>query len=149
MEDFYRVFRKVMDKYKRFLYGRYGQDKLNRFISYTAIALCALSFIVRSTLISVAVLILFAFSLFRSFSKNFAARRRENQIYEKAAKPVAHFFKYWYIRIKSQKTHRVYTCGKCHSILRVPKTAGGGKLEIICPKCGDSFTRRIGTRENI
>jgi len=142
------MFKNALEKYKRFLYGRYGQDKLNRFISYVAIALCVLSFIVRSSYLSVTVLILFVISLFRSFSKNFAARRRENAMYEKAAKPVKHVFKYWTVRFKSQKTHRVYTCAKCHSILRVPKTAGSGKLEIKCPKCGDSFTRRIGTRDN-
>ena len=127
------------------MYGRYGQDGLNRFISYLAIFLCILSFFVNSSIIYFSVLGLFVLSLFRSLSKNFARRRQENQLYEKAAKPVKRSFKYCVIRIKSRKTHRVFTCGKCHSILRIPKSAGnGGKVEIKCPKCGGAFTRYIG-----
>ena len=138
------MFRKAIEKYRQFLYGRYGQDNLNRFISILALVLCVFSFFIGSIYLYVFILILFALSLFRSFSKNFAKRRRENQIYLNASKPVKRFFRYWRVRLKSQKTHRVYTCEKCHSILRVPKAAGSGKLEIKCPKCGESFTRRIG-----
>ena len=139
------MFRKITEKYGKLLYGRYGQDGLNRFISLLAIAICLLSFLVRSMAITVSVLVLLAISLFRSFSKNFKARKKENEMYEKAAKPVKRLAKYWFIRLKSHKTHRVDTCEKCQSILRVPKAAGGGKIAIKCPKCGDSFVRRIGS----
>jgi len=139
------IFGGLIDRYKHFLYGRYGQDGLNRFISCLAIALCIISFIVRSTYLTVAILILFALSLYRSFSKKFARRRQENQLYEKAAKPVKRYVKYWFIRIKTHKTHRVYTCRKCHSILRVPKSAPRDRIEIKCPKCGDKYLRIKGS----
>ena len=135
------AFRKIADKYKKFLYGRYGHDKLNRFIYFLSIILCILSFVVRSNFLYLSILLLFIISLYRSLSKNFKKRRRENQIYEKAAKPVRRFFKYWFIRIKSHKTHQVFSCEKCHSILRIPKAAGRGKVAITCPKCGVSFVR--------
>ena len=138
------AFRGFLDKYKRFLYGRYGQDGLNRFISFFALALCVLSFIIRSPYISATIFALLIITVFRSFSKNFARRRRENQVYEKAAKPVKRVFKYWFVRLKSRKTHRVYTCRDCHSILRVPKSAPQGKIEIKCPKCGVMSIRRPG-----
>ena len=138
------AFRGALDKYRRFLYGRYGQDGLNRVISFFALALCALSFAVRSPYLSAVIFALLIVSVFRSLSKNFARRRRENQIYEKAAKPVKRFAKYWFVRIKSRKTHRVYTCGDCHSILRVPKSAPKGKIEVKCPKCGVTSIRRPG-----
>jgi len=125
------------------MYGRYGQDGLNLFISALALVLCVVSFIIRSMYISVAILLLFAVSIFRSFSKNFTARRRENRLYEKASAPVRRYVKYWRVRIKSGKTHRVYSCEKCHSILRVPKSAPRGRIEVKCPKCGDTFTRRL------
>ena len=136
------AFRKLADKYRRFLYGRYGHDSLNRFIYFFSIALCILSFFVRSNFFFIAILMLFAITLYRSLSKNFAKRRRENQLFEKAAKPVKRHFKYWYIRFTSKKTHRVFTCVKCKSILRIPKAAGHGKIEIKCPKCGASFISR-------
>ena len=138
------MLRKAMDSYRRFLYGRYGQDGLNRFISVLALVFCVLSFFIRSNIVYICIFALFALSLFRSLSKKHAARRRENQAYEKAARPAKRFFKYWFVRIKSQKTHRVYRCDQCSSILRIPKSAGGGKFEIKCPKCGQTSTRRLG-----
>ena len=137
------LLRGALFKYRQFLYGRYGQDRLNRFISYLALALCAISFIIRTPILSISIFALFGLSLFRSMSKNHNRRRRENQIYETASRPAKRFFKYWFVRIKSRKTHMIYTCGKCRSILRVPKDAPQGRLEIRCPKCGDSFTRRV------
>lgn len=136
-------FRKMADGYRRFLYGRYGQDALNRFISVLALALCLISFFVKSSVLYIIILILFALSMFRSLSKSFAKRRIENQMYEMAAKPVKRYFRFWSVRLKSGKTHRVFTCASCGSILRIPKDAARGKIEIKCPKCGASFTKRI------
>lgn len=139
-------FKKVSLKLKQFMYGRYGTDSLNRFISVLALALCFLSFIIRIAPLPYIVLGLLAISLFRSLSKNHVRRRRENSLYENAAKPVRRISKYWITRIKLSKTHKVYSCEKCHGILRVPKNAGRGgklKIEIKCPKCGTAFIRRI------
>jgi predicted RNA-binding Zn-ribbon protein involved in translation (DUF1610 family) len=139
------LFQKFIDGYKRFLYGRYGHDGLNRFISVFALALCVVSFFARSMYLYVFILITLGITFFRSMSKNFAARRRENQAFEKAAKPVKRYFKYWFIRIKSSKTHIVFTCDKCGSILRVPISAAGKKIEVKCPKCGDTSIKRIAS----
>ena len=139
---FINSFRGALGKFRQFFYGRYGQDGLNRFISCLALILCAISFIVRSPYITLAILALLAISIMRSLSKNHVRRRRENQVYEKIARPAKRFFKYWFIRIKCRKTHRVYSCGSCHSILRIPKSAPRGTIEIKCTKCGGIFTRR-------
>jgi DNA-directed RNA polymerase subunit RPC12/RpoP len=120
-----------------------------------------MSFIVKSLIITLFIVFLFLLTIFRSHSKNFARRRRENQLYEQAAKPVKRFFKYWFTRIKSHKTHRIYVCTKCGGFLRVPKSAWaynpseggqrGGRvkrLEIKCPKCGASFSQRLSGEKN-
>lgn len=130
-------------KYQRFMYGRYGNDNLNRFISFFALFLCAISLFVKSSVLPFAILALLAFSFYRSFSKKHEQRRRENQAYLRASKPVKNYFKYWVVRIKSRKSHYVYTCAKCKGILRVPKSASPGKIEVKCPKCGASFARHI------
>jgi len=135
--------RNFINKFQKFMYGRYGQDSLNRFLSFVSLALCVLSFFIHSVVIVVAILTVFVLIFFRTFSKNFTRRRRENQIYTQAAKPVMRFFKYWFTRIKLHKTHFVYSCAECGSILRVPRSAGYGKIEIKCPKCHASFTKRI------
>ena len=138
------MFRNLNGKFQRFMYGRYGQDALNRFLSFASLALCALSFFIHSLVIVLAMLAIFALIFFRSFSKNFARRRRENQLYEQAAKPVKHFFRYWFTRVKLHKTHWVYSCAECGRILRVPKSAGHGKIEVKCPKCHAAFIKRLG-----
>ena len=137
-------------KYRQFMYGRYGTDRLNRFISYVALVLCMASFILRSPFISLAIFCLFGLSLFRSMSKNIARRRRECLVYENASRPAKRFFKYWFTRLRTLKTHRIYTCGACSSILRVPRSAPRGMIEIKCPRCGWAFTRRLtgGKKKN-
>jgi len=123
--NFGMFLRKILSTYSRFFYGRYGHDGLNRFISCLALVLCVISFIIPVPFIHIAIFILFAISFLRSLSKNFLKRSSENKIYEKAAKPVKRTIKYWYIRIKNRKTHIIYSCVNCHSILRVPKGAPG------------------------
>ena len=135
------IFKGAQEKFRRFLTGRYGQDGLTRFITGFALLLCVVSFFVRSPFITVAIFALLIITILRTLSKNFTRRRRENQIFEQAVKPVKRYLKYWFIRIKSRKTHFIYSCKECHSILRLPKTAPGGKLKIKCPKCGATFTR--------
>jgi len=152
-------FRRLTENYRRFLYGRYGHDNLNRFISFAALALCVFSFIFRSSVFPISVLAMLLITIYRSLSKNVARRRRENEFYLRASKPVKHFFKYWLARVKMRKTHSVFTCEKCNSILRVPRSAGAAsstyrdkraaanhpaaRLEIICPKCNARFKRRV------
>lgn len=136
------IFKGARERLGKFFYGRYGQDNLNRFVAGLALVLCVISFFVRSPFITVVIFALFIISILRSVSKNFARRRREDQIYEKAVRPVKRYLKYWVMRIKMRKTHYIYSCKDCHSILRVPKSAPNGKLKIKCPKCGVTFTRR-------
>ena len=137
----------ILFKIRKFYQGRYGHDKLNRSISYFALALCVVSFFIRSYYFTIAILLLIAVTMYRSLSKNFTRRRYENQVYEYAMRPVRRYFKYFRLKIKSRKTHHINICSKCNSFLRTPKNESGGNMEITCPKCGESFTRRmIGTR---
>ena len=130
-------------KYQRFMYGRYGQDNLNRFISFFALFLCVLSFFIRSLILTAAILILLVISFYRTLSKNHARRRAENQFYLRTSRPVKNYFKYLAVRVKSRKTHYVYSCAGCGGVLRVPKSAPPGKIEVKCPKCGATSARRI------
>lgn len=122
--------------------GRYGQDALSRSGSYAALILIIVSFFLRGQASRIVVIVAFAvwaWSLFRMFSKNGEKRYRELQTYEKLIAKPRGFFQFQRRRFQDRKTHCYFKC-PCGQTLRVPK--GRGKLEITCPKCKTSMIRR-------
>ena len=80
------------------------------------------------------------YNIFRMFSKNTAARYKENVAYLKVKNRVVGWYANLRRRIRESKTHRFYKCPTCKTTVRVPK--GKGKIRITCPKCGASFVRK-------
>ena len=103
------------DKLIRFMYGRYGYDKLSFFMfcAYFAIFIIRtfLAFSSSSVIRVISLVLLFlsfallALIIFRFLSKNIYARQRENAVYLRLSKPVKEFFKRTFNRIKYIKTH--------------------------------------------
>ena len=116
----------------RFMYGRYGTDKLNTVILWTGMAVCLLSMFVPVGLANMALALLsyvfMAIALFRCFSRNTYKRYQENRR-----------FMFLLERIKDRE-HRYFTCPKCRQSVRVPK--GKGKISITCPKCREKFIKK-------
>lgn len=131
------------ESFRRFMYGRYGNDKLNVMLMLVVglmmLTSAMMSAIVRfvPTLLGVQwacycvellALALFGFALFRALSRNIAARQRENRAY---------------LRFRSRlsdREHRYYACPKCNQTVRVPR--GRGKIRIKCPSCAEQFIKR-------
>ena len=68
------------DKFYRFMQGRYGRvDELGKFLMYLLFGLLILSFFVRSSLISLLILVVLGYDYYRILSKDFQARYQENQ----------------------------------------------------------------------
>ena len=112
--------------------GRYGADQFGRFLSGAALVLLIVNLFVRGVvgqILYFLVLAVLVYNIFRMFSKNTAARYKENVAYLKVKN-----------RIRESKTHRFYKCPTCKTTVRVPK--GKGKIRITCPKCGASFVRK-------
>lgn len=131
-------FYRVSSAIARFMYGRNGNDPLNLalltvyVLVLLAQALLGWILIARAILEAVA-LALAVVIVFRTFSRNLARRRAENQ----------RFLSWWYPvksrisdaqRRRQDKDHKYFTCRSCKTICRVP--AGKGRIEITCPKCG-------------
>ncbi len=126
--------------FQRFMYGRYGQDDLNRFLSIFALVLCVISLLTQwVTLYSLAVALMF-FSIFRMFSHNAEKRGQENIAFLRIRGKVAGFFSRIKARLRQSKTHRFYKCPSCRQQLRVPK--GKGRITVHCPKCHTSFEKK-------
>lgn len=131
-------FYRINETLQRWMYGRYGYDELNKFLSITAIVLILLSLFVPA--FNFIALLLLLWAMFRTYSKNLENRRQERDAYLKVAGKVKQFFKLRKNMWRDRNTHRYYKCPSCNAYLRVPK--GKGKIEISCPKCRNKITRK-------
>ena len=125
--------KQLAQKLQQFMVGRYGNDEFTFFLSIAGLILGLLAnFKYLGFLYYIGAILIF-FSLFRTLSKNYNARRKELNWYLLwSAKPKAEI-KLLINRIQERETHKYFKCKKCKAVLRVPK--GRGKIEITCPKC--------------
>lgn len=125
--------KQLAQKLQQFMVGRYGNDEFTLFLSIAGLILGLLAnFKYLGFLYYIGAMLIF-FSLFRTLSKNYNARRKELNWYLLwSAKPKAEI-KLLINRIQERETHKYFKCKKCKAVLRVPK--GRGKIEITCPKC--------------
>lgn len=120
------------------MYGRYGTDTLSKVLLYVYFAfvlICTIvSIFVRSIWFSLfyyvvaSALIVWMFS--RMFSKNIAARKRENDKF-------CGFFRLRKNKFRDRKTHVYRKCPACKAVLRLPKAKG--KHFVVCPRCKNRF----------
>ncbi len=129
-----------MDFLRRFLYGRYGNDELNKSMLGLGIVLLVAEWLTGWKLISAAVTVILALCYFRMFSRNISARTIENRKFLAVAGPVIGKLKSASMRISDRKEHKYYKCPGCKMRLRVPK--GKGKISIECPHCHTRFIKK-------
>jgi len=126
------MFHRIGDWFRNLMIGRYGSDKLNTHLLGAGIVLMLIGAIFGSKFVlaswcSLLSYIPLIWCIFRMYSRNIEARRRENAAY-------ANFFN----RMKD-KEHRYFRCPRCHQTVRVPR--GRGKINIRCPKCSERFIK--------
>ena len=119
---------KLGDKFRQFMYGRYGSDKLNLCLLGLAVALCLLSSFPRFYLLGTVAFIPLIWAVFRMYSRNISKRQQENRR-----------FLQFFARLKDRQ-HRYFACPRCRQRVRVPR--GKGKIVIRCPACGERFTKK-------
>lgn len=129
------------EKLVYFMYGRYGNDKLNYALLILWMILAVINIFVGNILFYFITFIPPALVLFRMFSKNTTKRSRENQIYLTYFNKVKIWFKLQVRKIKEWKTHRYFSCPNCKATVRVPHKKG--KHTIGCPKCKKDFQKTI------
>ena len=127
------MFRKIGDWFRNFMIGRYGSDRLNTYLLVVGVALMLIGSIFggKSALASWCSLLSYVpliWCIFRMYSRNIEARRRENAAVQNF---LAHL---------RDKNHRYYRCPRCRQTVRVPR--GRGKISIRCPKCSERFIRK-------
>lgn len=134
--------RKIKNAIYRFMYGRYGNDTLNKTLLWGYVVLMlaymiVFLFIEENPFVYIAYLflswIVVAVIFFRSMSRNIAKRRRENEKFTA-------FFKLIRNKRRDRKTHVYRKCPVCKATLRLPKAKG--KHTVVCPKCRNRFEVR-------
>lgn len=127
------MFRRIGDWFRNFMLGRYGSDKLSVALLIFGVVLMVLASVFGgrhpwvNSLNAVAYIPLF-WCIFRMYSRNLEARRRENAAF-------VGFFKHL-----KDRQHRYFRCPRCRQQVRVPR--GRGKINIRCPKCSEQFIRK-------
>ena len=113
---------------RRFMEGRYGNDKLNNAILGTALLISILGLFIRTPLLNLIAYVLMFWAIFRTLSRNTYKRYQENRK-----------FLQFFDRIRDRE-HKYFDCPKCRQMVRVPR--GKGKISITCPRCRKKFVRK-------
>ena len=125
-------FRRIGERLRHFMLGRYGTDKLNLAILTCGVICSILSMFFRFAILNMALTaiayILMGWAIFRMLSRNTYKRYQENRKYLR------------FMERMKDKEHRYFDCPRCHQSVRVPK--GKGKIAITCPKCKEKFIKK-------
>lgn len=118
----------------QWMVGRYGMDELMRAMMIVACVFIVVNFFVHSGLLSTLSLALMALALFRCYSRNHQARRKELDAYLRLMEKPKAWWRLTNKRYENRKTTLYFKCKGCGAMLNVPK--GKGKMRVTCPKCG-------------
>lgn len=118
----------------QWMMGRYGIDELMQALMIVACLLTVVNFFAHSGILSVLSLALMVFAIFRCYSRNFPARRKELDRYLRVMEKPKAWWRLTNRRYENRKTTLYFKCRGCGAMLNVPK--GKGKMRITCPKCG-------------
>lgn len=124
----------------RFMVGRYGYDRLGRFIMGAAVAFIVIGLFVRGPWPDAAAVICLVLCYFRMFSKNVRKRFEENQKFERIWFRISEKIKKWRFNLRQFREYHIYKCPGCGQKIRVPR--GKGKVSIHCPKCSTDFIKK-------
>jgi len=136
----------VKEKLIRFFSGRCGCDSLGYALIVASLVINIVSSFTATKFGAVSVVmwilsnLLLCYAVFRMFSRNIYARRRENELFTGWTKPVKKWFKLQKNKLRDRKTHKYFACPKCKNNLRVPK--GRGEITVTCPVCKTKFDKR-------
>lgn len=134
------MFQRLRYTLARFMAGRYGNDRLNRFLFGLYFALWILSFLCRGWLwlvvdglSTVAAVCL----LFRMFSRNIPRRQAENERFLRWWLPVKRWFGFQFTRLRDIRRFRYRRCPSCRAMLRLPIKRG--RRTVTCHRCHTQF----------
>jgi len=131
----------IKQKLMRFMYGRYGMDKLYYFLIVFSLVLSLIGSFSRIPYFSFVSYALIFYAFYRFFSKQIHKRRAENAKFLKVWNKVKSFFVLWKHRFRDIRSKRYRSCPNCKHVIRFPLKRG--KHQAACPRCKKDFSVRI------
>ncbi len=134
-------FRRLGDRFRNFMIGRYGTDSFGMFLVYALLVIIVISMFFRGgivgTVLNLLTWVIFIYSWFRILSRNYAKRSAENRWYLEKTAAIRKFFRIKKRQQSERKEYKYFKCPECGQELRVPR--GKGNIKITCRKCGKQF----------
>lgn len=123
------------------LVGRYGTDELSKFLLVITLILFVLSLFIQNRILYILAFASLLYTYYRILSRNFAARRLENEKFMGVVNTVRKQSRISKKRFEGRRDYRFFKCPSCGQEVRVPK--GKGRIRITCPKCRTQFDRTV------
>ncbi len=120
--------------------GRNGTDQLTVAALIVGLIVSLFAQLLFWPLIFVSYL-LYIWALFRVFSRNLAARQKENQAFLKVWRPITQWFSFQRTKFRERKQYKYFKCPHCGLKLRAPR--GRGKIQVTCQRCHAQFVKRV------
>lgn len=124
----------------RFMAGRRGQDEFCVALFGAGLFFWLLAILLGGWLWSLLYIACWGYGIFRSLSRNIAARERENHWFLSKFGPIATKVKQAWVRFKNRKIYLYYRCPQCKSWLKLPRNIG--EKTVTCGHCGASFNKK-------
>lgn len=128
------------ERLQRFMYGRYGVDGFNQWMTYFVLGLLIANLFLKSAIIGLLADVLLVYCIFRMFSRNTVKRSQENAKFYQMKGKVIGLFKSKINLAKQLKEYHIYKCPSCKQKIRIPR--GKGKICVTCPKCKTEFVKK-------
>ncbi len=124
-------------KFMMWMRGRNGADQLAIFSFIVSVILQLLASILGSGVLLVVSLALYAWTLFRVFSKKSEKRAEENRKFLTTWGTLKTKARQFIARLKNMRQYKYFKCPQCKVLLRL--TRGQGEKEVCCPRCQHHF----------
>ena len=135
------MFQRFRNTVARFMWGRYGNDQLNRFLFILYFIVWVVSLFFRQVVWGLAFTIvlwtLLGWLLFRTLSRNIARRQAENRRYLAIQGRIKWWFGHQLTRLKHVRRYRYRRCRGCKAMLRLPVKRG--RRTVTCHRCHAQF----------
>lgn len=131
---------KIKQSFRSLMTGRHGVDQFSVMLVWTGLSIYVLSAVLRSGLLSLLSLALYAYTVFRIFSRNNQKRTDENRRYLGVKNKLSTGFRQARTRFKNRKQYKYFRCPNCKAWLRLPR--GAGVVTVTCGRCHNNFTQK-------
>ena len=134
------ILQRIRESLSRFMAGRHGADNLGMFTLIAGLVLSILSSVFGLGILSIAGWGLYAWTLFRMFSRNNEARIAENRKYIALTSGWKTKINQFLKRMKNRRDYKYFKCPNCKVLLRLKR--GCGEKDITCVRCGHQFKQK-------